>query len=315
MLKGLNDAGFHRPSPIQLRAIPLGRFGTDLVAQAKSGTGKTCVFAVIILEQVKLDLDATQALVLCPTREIAIQACHVINTIGKYLSGLQCFAFVGGLSKAHDTKHAKVAHVACGTPGRVKDLIESSHILAKSIRLAVLDEADQMLDDHFQAQVASILFKLPARRQTLMLSATFSPGVMSAAEKFLRQPQFVMLKGDQVSLHGVKQFVVFVDASQCQADEENALHDEDTPAARPGLAVTKGSLTPSGNSSNLATFRPASSRAVFLAQVKYLLAVLSTVSFHQCVVFSNQRAKACFWYYYLYLIVIMVVRPRSWWSY
>jgi superfamily II DNA/RNA helicase len=120
VVRGLEHAGYERPSPVQARAIPLGKFGADLTIQAKSGTGKTCVFAVIVLESILLDFRAPQALVIAPTRELAHQTRDVIRSIGQFMVGLGCEAFVGGMSTDADVKalgpEAAACHVVAGTP-------------------------------------------------------------------------------------------------------------------------------------------------------------------------------------------------------
>jgi ATP-dependent RNA helicase DDX20 len=117
--RGLADCGFVRPSPIQLAAIPVGRFGTDIIAQAKAGTGKTCVFAVIALELVQPQRAATQAVVVVPTREIATQVCSVVRAIGAYCEGpVHTEVFIGGMAVARDRDRCARCHIAVGTPGR-----------------------------------------------------------------------------------------------------------------------------------------------------------------------------------------------------
>ncbi|XP_046841399.1 probable ATP-dependent RNA helicase DDX20 isoform X1 [Xenia sp. Carnegie-2017] len=117
VLKGLKSAGFERPSPIQMKAIPIGRCGVDLIAQAKSGTGKTCVFSVIALESIILTMMSIQVLVLVPTREIAVQIKDVMNSIGQHMQGLHVNVFIGGLSIEDDKNKLKLCQIAIGTPG------------------------------------------------------------------------------------------------------------------------------------------------------------------------------------------------------
>ena len=123
VLRGLADAGFTHPSPIQARAIPLCRFGIDLIAQAKSGTGKTLVFVLTALELVQPGQPAPQVLILAPTREIALQSRDVCRVIGSHVHGLSCNAFVGGTSMRNDVALSATSHIACGTPGRVVGLL------------------------------------------------------------------------------------------------------------------------------------------------------------------------------------------------
>jgi superfamily II DNA/RNA helicase len=212
--RGLLAAGFVKPSPVQLRAIPLGRLGTDLIVQAKSGTGKTCVFSVIVLEHVVVANAVAQALILAPTREIAVQINEVLNTVGQFVEGLKSFAFVGGLPLKQDRAKARDCHVLVGTPGRIKDLLHSQALRAATLRCVVLDEADQLFQSTFDSQVSWVLNQLPARRQTMMFSATYTAAVLASARKHMREPQFLMLSADSPSLIGVKQYHRVVEGSQ-----------------------------------------------------------------------------------------------------
>eukprot|EP00656_Telonema_subtile_P002082 TRINITY_DN10909_c0_g1_i1.p1 TRINITY_DN10909_c0_g1~~TRINITY_DN10909_c0_g1_i1.p1 ORF type:complete len:587 (+),score=81.23 TRINITY_DN10909_c0_g1_i1:157-1917(+) len=213
ILRGLESAGYVNPSPIQLAAIPLGRFGVDLIAQAKSGTGKTCVFSVIALEALDLDLELPQVLVIAPTREIALQIQSVICEIGKFLVSssnkpLSCHAFIGGMSVSRDKQHAQHCHVVVGTPGRLQALVQSHGLLINSIRLLIADEADKLLDSSFNGFLESVLTSMPARKQVIALSATFPPAQRALLIKHMRNPKFILLNPEAPSLMGVRQFYV-----------------------------------------------------------------------------------------------------------
>eukprot|EP00877_Chromochloris_zofingiensis_P005179 jgi/Chrzof1/14662/Cz09g11070.t1 len=168
LVHALSEAGFKRPSPVQQAAIPVGRVGSDLIVQAKSGTGKTAVFAIICLECLALDVGSPQALVLAPTRELALQSCEVINRIAVGLPEPRtaCAAFVGGLPTVNDEKRLRrTCHIAVGTPGRICALLSSGALPASRITSLVLDEADSLLGDSFYADVAWIHGLLPKRKQ------------------------------------------------------------------------------------------------------------------------------------------------------
>uniref|UniRef100_A0A2C9K5Z5 RNA helicase n=1 Tax=Biomphalaria glabrata TaxID=6526 RepID=A0A2C9K5Z5_BIOGL len=210
VLKGLIDAGFQKPSPIQLKAIPLGRCGLDLIVQAKSGTGKTCVFTVIALESVNVSLNGIQVLVLAPTREIAQQIQNVVKTIGSALTGLKCQTFIGGLPLQQDKVSAKKCHIAVGTPGRIKQLIEIGALETASIRLFVLDEADKLLEGDFQESINWIYSSLPDNKQILALSATYPEYLAHHLTAYMRNPTFVRLNSADPALLGIKQYFVSV---------------------------------------------------------------------------------------------------------
>ncbi|NXE25752.1 DDX20 helicase, partial [Ardeotis kori] len=213
VVAGLEAAGFHRPSPVQLKAIPLGRCGLDLIVQAKSGTGKTCVFATIALDAVLLDSPATQILILAPTREIAVQIHAVITTIGIKMEGLECHVFIGGTPLNQDKIRLKKCHIAVGSPGRIKQLIELDYLNTASIRLFILDEADKLLEEgSFQEQINWIYSSLPANKQMLAVSATYPESLANALTRYMREPTFVRLNPTDLSLIGLKQYYKIVNS-------------------------------------------------------------------------------------------------------
>ncbi|NXY69077.1 DDX20 helicase, partial [Glareola pratincola] len=213
VLAGLEAAGFHRPSPVQLKAIPLGRCGLDLIVQAKSGTGKTCVFSTIALDAVLLESPATQILILAPTREIAVQIHGVITTIGVKMEGLECHVFIGGTPLNQDKIRLKKCHIAVGSPGRIKQLIELDYLNTASIRLFILDEADKLLEEgSFQEQINWIYSSLPANKQMLAVSATYPESLANALSRYMREPTFVRLNPTDPSLIGLKQYYKIVNS-------------------------------------------------------------------------------------------------------
>uniref|UniRef100_A0A3Q3WQ11 RNA helicase n=1 Tax=Mola mola TaxID=94237 RepID=A0A3Q3WQ11_MOLML len=211
VLDGLSASGFQKPSPIQLKAIPLGRCGLDLIVQAKSGTGKTCVFCTIALDSLVLDNPATQVLVLAPTREIAVQIHSVVMAIGCAMEGLECHVFIGGRPVSQDKLHLKKCHVAVGSPGRIKQLIELGMLSTTSIRLFVLDEADKLLEEgSFQEQINWIFSSLPENKQMLALSATYPESLAQYLTRYMREPTFVRLNPGDLGLKGLKQYYKLV---------------------------------------------------------------------------------------------------------
>ncbi|XP_004473663.1 probable ATP-dependent RNA helicase DDX20 [Dasypus novemcinctus] len=213
VLEGLRAAGFERPSPVQLKAIPLGRCGLDLIVQAKSGTGKTCVFSTIALDSLVIENLSTQILILAPTREIAVQIHSVITAIGIKMEGLECHVFIGGTPLSQDKTRLKKCHIAVGSPGRIKQLIELDYLNAASIRLFILDEADKLLEEgSFQEQINWIYSSLPASKQILAVSATYPEFLANALTKYMRDPTFVRLNTSDPSLIGLKQYYKVVNS-------------------------------------------------------------------------------------------------------
>jgi len=215
VLTGLDRAGFVQPSPVQLLAIPPAKVGFDLIVQSKSGTGKTCVYVVAALEMLKPDLPCLQALVLAPTREIAIQGVTVAMQVGQELDKVKMAAFIGGISLAEDKMKAKTCQLCVGTPGRLKQLISEGLLAVDSVRLAVLDEADKLLEPSFLADTTAILNMLPKSKQVLALSATYPEQLASLAERFMRSPQHIRPGQASQVLTGVAQFLHTV--QHCQA--------------------------------------------------------------------------------------------------
>jgi ATP-dependent RNA helicase DDX20 len=204
LLRGLKKAGFVRPSRLQSQAIPLGRIGQDLVIQSKSGTGKTLIFGLIALDSLDLQSRACQALILAPTREIAFQIANVIKTVGAHLVGLSVQTFIGGLHVHLDHKNLLNCHIAVGTLGRIKQLIESQALDTQSLRLLVLDEADMLLERNFRSDLELILKQMPSSRQTLAVSATFSDDLRWFTERYMDEPTTVKAKSTCVALLGIQ---------------------------------------------------------------------------------------------------------------
>ncbi|XP_066912854.1 probable ATP-dependent RNA helicase DDX20 isoform X2 [Clytia hemisphaerica] len=207
VLKGLKECGFHRPSPIQVESIPLAKCGIDLVCQAKSGTGKTCVLGVCCLETVETKLNKVQALVLAPTREIAHQIHGVITHIGCFMDNLKCGLFIGGIRMDKDVEMLKNCHIAIGTPGRIKHLMENKMLSPTSIRLFIMDEADKLLEKgSFEEQINWIYSALPKEKQMLALSATYPEVLAQHLNNYMTNPIHVRINPKDVALTGVVQF-------------------------------------------------------------------------------------------------------------
>lgn len=209
-LDGLSYCGFIKPSPIQLKAIPLGRCGFDLVVRAKSGTGKTAVFGLVALETLDIELSCTQVLILVPTREIAVQIADVISSIGREIKGLKVNYFIGGVSLEEDRKKLNKCHIAVGAPGRIKHLIDKGFLRPSTIRLFVMDEADKLMETSFQKDINYIFCKLPTEKQIISSSATYPNDLEMFLSQYMSGPVLVSTDYDGPMLVGLKQFVVIV---------------------------------------------------------------------------------------------------------
>ncbi len=193
ILKAVDSAGYTVPTPIQHRAIPLVLEGDDLIGVAQTGTGKTAAFALPLLEmllQGKLQ-GRPAALILAPTRELAMQTDEAIRSFGKHLR-IRCATVLGGVNeKPQIDALRRGVDIVVATPGRLLDLMSQGHVSLKAVRFVVLDEADRMLDMGFLPQMRRIITALPKERQTLLFSATFSRSIEHIASEMLRKPKMV----------------------------------------------------------------------------------------------------------------------------
>eukprot|EP00754_Rhynchopus_humris_P014020 Rhum_TRINITY_DN14363_c0_g1::Rhum_TRINITY_DN14363_c0_g1_i1::g.84526::m.84526/K03257/EIF4A; translation initiation factor 4A len=213
LLRGIYSYGFEKPSAIQQRAIIPFIKGGDLIAQAQSGTGKTGAFTIGLLQRMNWSDRNCQALVLSPTRELAVQTEAVVSAIGEYLcDGPFCHTFVGGTRVTDDLqKLQKGVLIAVGTPGRVFDVIKRSALKTDHLKCLCLDEADEMLSQGFSEQIYEIFKFLPKDVQVCLFSATMPPEVLDLTQKFMREPIRILVKKEQLTLEGIKQFYVAVE--------------------------------------------------------------------------------------------------------
>ncbi|KAH7966800.1 hypothetical protein HPB49_019619 [Dermacentor silvarum] len=211
LLRGIYAYGFEKPSAIQQRAIIPCIKGMDVIAQAQSGTGKTATFSIAILQQIDTSLKECQALILAPTRELAQQIQKVVIALGDYMSA-QCHACIGGTNVREDIrKLEKGVHVVVGTPGRVFDMISRKALRTNNIRIFVLDEADEMLSRGFKDQIYDVFRTLNSNIQVILLSATMPSDVLDVTKCFMRNPIRILVKKEELTLEGIKQFYVAVD--------------------------------------------------------------------------------------------------------
>ncbi|XP_016840535.1 probable ATP-dependent RNA helicase DDX20 isoform X1 [Nasonia vitripennis] len=210
VLNGLLNCGFHKPSPIQHKSIPLGRCGFDLIVRAKSGTGKTAVFGIIALEMIDIKISSVQVIILAPTREIAIQIKEVIASLGCEIKGLKVESFIGGVAMDIDRKKLSNCHIAIGAPGRVKHLIDKGYLKMDHVRLFVLDEADKLMEESFQKDINYIYAKLPPNRQVISSSATYPGDLEIFLESYMQSPILSSADNDGPILVGLRQFASIV---------------------------------------------------------------------------------------------------------
>jgi len=210
LLRGIYGYGFEKPSAIQTRAIIPVTTGRDVIAQAQSGTGKTGAFSIGLLEKIDVSKPNLQALVLLPTRELAKQVHDVVTALSKNL-GLKTVLAIGGVMGGDQVREIRDgAQVMIGTPGRVYDIISNraGPQSVSNVQTIVLDEADEMLSVGFKDQVREIFLASPQDAQICLFSATLNPDVMSITKKFMRDPIEILVKTEDLTLDGIKQFYV-----------------------------------------------------------------------------------------------------------
>ena len=194
MKANLQQLGYASMTPIQAASLPLALEGLDLIAQAKTGSGKTAAFALPLLHRLNPKRFAVQALVLCPTRELADQVTQEIRRLARAEDNIKTLTLCGGVpirSQLSSLEHG--AHIVVGTPGRILDHLSRQTLALDALNTLVLDEADRMLDMGFAEDIAQVVQSCPSSRQTLLFSATYPDGVAKMATRFMREPREIKL--------------------------------------------------------------------------------------------------------------------------
>ena len=201
------DMGFEEATPIQSQAIPVILEGKDIIGQSQTGTGKTAAFGIPLLERINPDDRRLQALILCPTRELAIQVSEEFRKLLKYKDNIRVLPIYGG--QPIDRQIAalrKGTQVVIGTPGRVMDHMRRRTIKAETVQMMVLDEADEMLDMGFREDIETILVKIPEEHQTLLFSATLSPEILDITKRFQKDPEFIKIVRKELTVPNIEQY-------------------------------------------------------------------------------------------------------------
>ncbi|KAK8729920.1 hypothetical protein OTU49_008389 [Cherax quadricarinatus] len=213
LLMGIFEKGWERPSPIQEASIPVALSGRDILARAKNGTGKTGAYSIPLLEQIDTTQDHIQAMVIVPTRELALQTSHICNELAKHI-GVKVMVTTGGTNLKDDIMRIyETVHAVIATPGRILDLMEKKVAIMDKCRMLVLDEADKLLSQDFKGMLDRVISYLPPERQILLYSATFPLTVEQFMQKHLRSPYEINLM-DELTLKGVTQYYAFVKERQ-----------------------------------------------------------------------------------------------------
>jgi len=209
--KAIEDMGFEEPTPIQALAIPLIQSGHDVTAQAQTGTGKTAAFGIPLIEKIDASHRTVQAIVLCPTRELAIQIAEEFSELLTHLPRITVLPVYGGqpIDRQLRALHSGV-HIVIGTPGRVMDHLRRRTLSLDAVSTVVLDEADQMLDMGFRDDIELILKKIPQKRQTLLFSATLPQPIIDISKRFMNKPEFVRVEYAELTVPQTEQSYIEV---------------------------------------------------------------------------------------------------------
>ena len=249
ILSAVEKAGFKEPSPIQELTIPLALEGKDVIGQAQTGTGKTAAFGLPTLDKIRVDEPTIQALVIAPTRELAVQSQEELFRFGRD-KGVKVRSVYGGSSIEKQIKALKSgAHVVVGTPGRLLDLIKRKALKLNHIETLILDEADEMLNMGFLDDIEAIISRVPENRQTLLFSATMPDPIKRIGMQFMNQPEHVKVAAKELTTDLVDQYYIRV-KEQEKFDTMTRLIDVE----QPDLAIVFGRTGRAGKHGQSITF-------------------------------------------------------------
>lgn len=207
ILRAVEDMGFEETSPIQTQAIPAVLEGIDVIGQAQTGTGKTAAYSIPMLQKINPDVKKPQAIVLCPTRELAVQVAEEIRKLAKYMSDIKVLPVYGGQEIVRQIKSLKSGvQIIVGTPGRVMDHMRRKTVKFDSVSMVILDEADEMLDMGFREDMETILTETPEERQTVLFSATMPKPIMEIARKFQKDAKIIKVVRKELTVSNIDQF-------------------------------------------------------------------------------------------------------------
>ena len=207
IMRAIAEMGFEQPSPIQAQSIPIVVEGKDMIGQARTGTGKTASFGIPMLQRINPKDKNLQAIVLCPTRELAIQSANEIRKLAKFLYGIKVLPIYGGQEISKQIRSLKGGvQIVIGTPGRVMDHLRRHTLKPQTVDIVVLDEADEMLNMGFREDIETILGQLPEERQTMLFSATMPKPILEIAKRYLHEPEIVKVIQKELTVPKIEQY-------------------------------------------------------------------------------------------------------------
>ena len=207
IMRAIAEMGFEQPSPIQAQSIPIAVEGKDMIGQARTGTGKTASFGIPMLQRINPKDKNLQAIVLCPTRELAIQSANEIRKLAKFLHGIKVLPIYGGQEISKQIRSLKGGvQIVIGTPGRVMDHLRRHTLKPQTVDIVVLDEADEMLNMGFREDIETILGQLPEEHQTMLFSATMPKPILEIAKRYLHEPEIVKVIQKELTVPKIEQY-------------------------------------------------------------------------------------------------------------
>jgi ATP-independent RNA helicase DbpA len=224
-LANLEQLGYLEMTPIQAASLPVALAGTDLIAQAKTGSGKTAAFALALLAKLNPRWFSVQAMVMCPTRELADQVTVEIRRLARAQDNIKVVTLCGGIAlRGQRASLENGAHIVVGTPGRIMDHLERGYLVLDGLNTLVLDEADRMLDMGFFDDIAKVVKQTPKERQTLLFSATYPEGIEKLARQFMRTPQQIKIEAPQAQSQIEQRFYEVTRANRLETVGKLLMH-------------------------------------------------------------------------------------------
>lgn len=203
--RAIEEMGFENATEIQSNSIPVIQQGCDVIGRSQTGTGKTIAFGIPALETIDPALKNAQVLILCPTRELAVQACEELQKLAKFMPGIRTADVYGGAPMDRQIAKLRTANIVVGTPGRVMDHMRRKTLKLHHLKMIVLDEADEMLSMGFREDIETILSETPEERQTILFSATMPPEILALTKKYQREPRLIEVNKKQVTVANIDQ--------------------------------------------------------------------------------------------------------------
>lgn len=225
VLRGIYSYGFEKPSAIQKKAIPIFLKGVDIIAQAQSGTGKTGAFVIGSLCNIDSSKKGVQLLIILPTHELVNQVYEVMNEIAKYLQ-LDIVKLIGGTPIFNSVRELENnPQIVIGSPGRILDMIQRGNFKLHTLKMLILDEADEILSYGFKETIYNIIIKIPKNTQICLFSATLPVEILELTNKFMNQPEQILVKNEELTLEGIQQFYISVNRNEWKYDIIVDLYD------------------------------------------------------------------------------------------